>query len=578
MTERGKDAAVVLALGVLALLLFWDARIGIPRADHLYFLKEHDRLPRAWDFFWNAVSYNRANSRVALIGTGDHFLFRPLFGAVIAGVELLGRGSLLVAGVAGIAFHWIACAVLYVVGRGWAGRGLAAAGAVLMTAELAGMDAVVWTHIDPYLLALALLALGVSSISERPARAALFLLLSAWIQEAALVALVVAGTLAGRRGLAFWVALAAYAVADGIDLLVYPWGSVAHAFTEQRPGYFPGGASLDAIRVAGLAVLGRIVPGAVDLRFLDAPWDRALWAIGSVSDAWTLPLGALAWSAIAALAVKALRTEGVRRAQGLALVAVWVSVPLSLVVLRFSVRSILYLGISTYYFYLLDYVAILLALWIASGLRRSNATTALAWVLSGSMALPATLGIHRLLRERAPFVTDARDAARAIASTIDADECYGGPLDDALAPLHPPTARLVLVGEKACSGDGRRPVYLRAGERGFALVALSAPRAGATEIVTELPAQDGATFSATTNASGEVAIRYDRGTWSIGESSMWHVPADGTVTAGFRRIGEYWYAIVDDRALARVPDVDPSSFGGTPVAREVVSERPLVRD
>ena len=576
MTERGRDAAVVLALGVFALLLFWDARIGIPRADHLYFLKEHDRLPGAWDFFWNAVSYNRANSRVTLIGTGDHFLFRPLFGAVIAGVELLGRGSLLVAGFAGIAFHWIACSTLYVVGRRWAGRGVAAAGAFLMTAELAGMDAVVWTHIDPYLLALALLALGVSSISEHPARAASLLLLSAWIQESALVALVVAGIAAGRRGVAFWAALAAYALADAVDLAVYPYGSVAHAFTETKVGYFPGGAALDAIRVAGLAVLGRVVPSAVDLHFLDAPWDRALWPVGSVSDAWTVPLGALAWVVVAVVAVQALRTESRRRAQGLALVAVWISVPFSLVVLRFSVRTILYLGISTYYFYVLDYLAILSALWIASGIRRSRTTTALAWVLCIGMALPAMLGIHRLLHERAPFVTDARDAARAIARTIGADECYGGPLDDALGQLHPPTARLVLVREKACSGDARRPVYLRASERGFALVALSEPHAGATEIATELPAQDGATFSAPTSTGTQIALRYDRGMWSIGDASMWHVPADGTVTAGFRRVDENWYAVVDDRVLARVPDIDPVS--GRPSARDIVSERPLVRD
>lgn len=577
MTERGKDAAVVLALGVFALLLFWDARVGIPRADHLYFLKEHDRLPSAWDFFWNAVSYNRANSRVSLIGTGDHFLFRPLLGAVLAGVELLGRGNLLVAGFAGIAFHWIACSALYVVGRRWAGRGLAAAGAFLMTAELAGMDAVAWTHIDPYLLALALLALGVSSIAERPARAAFLLLLSAWIQEAALVALVIAGIMAGRRGLAFWIALAAYAAADAIDLVVHPYGSVAHAFTEPKVGYFPGGALLDAIRVAGLAVLGRIVPSAVDLRFLDAPWDRALWAIGSVSDAWTLPLGVLAWSAIAAGAVVALRADGARRAQGLALVAVWVSVPFSLVVLRFAVRSILYLGISTYYFYVLDYVAILLALWIASSLRRSRATTALVWVLCVGMALPATLGIHRLLRERAPFVADARDAARAITHSLAADECYGGPLDDALGPLHPTTARLVLVGEKACEGDGRRPVYLRAGDRGFALVALSAPHAGATEIATELPAKDGQSFAVRTTAGEEIALRYDRGTWSIGDASMWHVPADGTSTIGFRQIGERWYATVDDRVLARVPEIDVAQSGPW-TARDVKATRPLTRE
>jgi hypothetical protein len=445
-----------------------------------------------------------------------------------------------------------------------------------MTAELAGMDAVVWTHIDPYLLALALLALGVSSISAHPVRAAFLLLLSAWIQEAALVALVVAAIAAGRRGAAFWGALAAYALADAIDLVAYPYDSVAHAFTETKAGYFPGGATLDAIRVAGLAVLGRVVPSAVDLRFLDAPWDRALWAVGSVSDGWTLPLGGLAWSAIAAIAVVALRTKGARRAQGLALVAVWISVPFSLVVLRFSVRSILYLGISTYYFYVLDYVAILLALWIASGIPGSRATTALAWVLCVGMALPAALGIHRLLHERAPFVVDARDAARAIARAIGADECYGGPLDDALGQLHPTTARLVLVRDKACEGDGRRPVYLRAGERGFALVSLSEPHAGATEIATELPAQDGATFSAPTSAGAQIALRYDRGTWSIGDASMWHVPADGTATAGFRQIDGGWYAVVDDRVLAHVPDIDPVS--GTPSARDIVSERPLVRD
>jgi hypothetical protein len=576
MTERQKDAAVVLALGVFAFSLFWDARIGIPRADHLYFLKEHDRLPGAWDFFWNAVSYNRANSRVMLVGTGDHFLFRPLFGATVAAVELLGRGSLLVAGLAGIAFHWIACATLYVVGRGWAGRGLAAAGAFLMTAELAGMDAVVWTHIDPYLLALALLALGISA-NERPARAALLLLLSAWIQEAALVALVVLGVAAGRRGLAFWVALAVYAATDVVDLLVHPWGSVAHAFTERRSGYFPAGAFLDAVRVAGLAVIGRIAPGAVELSFLDAPWDRALWPVASVADAWTLPLGALAWAAIGVVGFVAMRAEGTRRAQGLALAAAWITVPISLVALRFSVRSILYLGISTYYFYVLDYVAILLALWLAAGRRRSPATTALAWAVCVGMALPAAAKIHRLLGERATFVRGVRDASAAIARGIGADECYGGSLDEMITPLQPPMAQLVLVRGKACSGDERRPVYLRARD-GYELVALSEPIAGATEVVTQLAVQDGAGFSVQTVAGEDIAVRYHRGTWSIGDAGMWHVPADGTSTVGFRQIAEQWYAVVDDRVLARVPPVDPSSTAGTPVAREIVAERPLVRD
>ena len=576
MTERQKDGAVVLALGVFALALFWDARIGIPRADHLYFVKEHDRLPRAWDFFWNAVSYNRVNSRVALIGTGDHFLFRPVFGAIVAGVELLGRGSLLVVGLAGIAFHWLACSALYVVGRGWAGRGFAAAGAFLMTAELAGMDAVVWTHINPYLLALALVALGVGSI-ERPSRAATFLLMSAWIQEAALVALLIAAISTGRRGLAFWVALAVYAVSDAIDLVVHPWGSVAHAFTETKAGYFPAAAVLDAIRVGGLALLGRLLPGAVDLRFLDSPWDRALWPIASIADAWTLPLGVIAWITIGGLVLLALRAQGDRRTQGLVLAAVWISVPVSLVVLRFSVRSILYLGISTYYFYVLDYLSILTALWVAAGVQRSRATTGLAGVLCVGLALPAAVRIHQLLAERAPFVRDVRDAAAAIARGIGAGECYGGPLDQALAPLHPATAQLVLVREQACSGDGRRPVYLRARAGGYALVALSEPHAGATEIVAEVEAQDGASFSSRTDAGAEVAVRYDRGTWSIGDATMWHVPADGSAAVGFRQIGDHWYAVVDDRVLVRVPEIDVARPGSW-TARNVVAERPLVRD
>ena len=136
----------------------------------------------------------------------------------------------------------------------------------------------------------------------------------------------------------------------------------------------------------------------------------------------------------------------------------------------------------------------------------------------------------------------------------------------------------MLVREKACTGDGHRPVYLRGSDRGFALVALSAPRAGASEIVTELPAQDGAGFSVRADAGAEIALRYERGTWSVGDASMWHVPADGTATVGFRQIGERWYAVVDDRVLSRVPPIDPRSVSVPSVAREVVAERPLVRD
>ncbi len=587
MTDRQRDGAVIVALGLLSLGLFWNARIGIPRADQLYFLKEHDRLTSGWDFFWNAVSYNRANSRVTLIGTGDHFLFRPLFGAILAAVEIAGRGSLLVAGLVGIGLHWLACTALYVVARAWTGRAIAAAGACLMTTELAGMDAVVWTHIDPYLAALALLAFGVGAIGGgHHARAAILLLLSAWIHEGALVALLVAAIAMGRRGFPFWMALATYVVADGVDLLVHPWSSVAHSFTEPVSGYFPGAAMLDALRVAGLALLGRVAPSTVDLRLIDSPWDRALWPIASLPDALTLPLGALAWALIATALVVATRASGARRTQGLALVAVWLSVPLSLVLLRFSVRSILYLGISTYYFYVLDYVAILLALWLAAGLRQSRATGALAWALCLGMALPAATRIHALLRDRAPFVGDVRDVARAITRDLPAGTCYGGSLDDALRAFHPTTAPFVLVGDAACAGDDRRPVYLRARDGGYALVALSDARTvdppTATEIETELREVDGATFAATAIDAGSVSLRYERGSWMLdpGGASVWHVTADGGARVGFRKIADHWYAVVDDRVLSRVPAIDPARAEGSAIlyaARETASEIPFAR-
>jgi hypothetical protein len=119
-------------------------------------------------------------------------------------------------------------------------------------------------------------------------------------------------------------------------------------------------------------------------------------------------------------------------------------------------------------------------------------------------------------------------------------------------------------------------VYLRADERGFVLAAMSEPHAGATEVTRELPAQDGTTFAGPTSTGTQIVLRYDRGSWSIGDASMWHVPADGTATVGFRRVLDRWYAVVDDRVLARVPDIDPDA--GNATAREVVSERPLVRD
>jgi hypothetical protein len=574
MTERRKDALVVALLAVAAAALFRDARIGIPRADQLYFLKEHDRLPAAWDFFWNAVSYNRANSRVALVGTGDHFLFRPLFGATIAGVEILGRGSLVVAGTVGIAFHWVACASLYLVTRRWAGRALAAAGAFVMAASFTGLDAVAWTHIDPYLLALALLAFGVSSVGEdRSVRAAVLLLLSAWIHETALFALLAAALFA-RRG-AYWGALAAYAAADALDLLIHPWSSVAHAFTERVPGYFPGPATIDLLRVAGLAVLGRVAPGAVDLRLVDAPWDRALWPVAQVPDLAVLPLGILAWLAIAGLAALALRSPEPRRSQGLALALVWASIPSSLVALRFSVRTIRYLGISTYYFYLLDYVAILAALWLAAGVRRSRATAALAAAAALGLAIPAAARVQRVLADRAPFVSDVHDLAAAVARGLEPGECYGGPLDGALAALHPPTAPLVLLRDAACAGDERRPVYLATRADGYALVALSEAHDGATEALTEVALRDGASVGTRTANGERVVIRYERGTWSTGDAAMWHVSADGTVRAGFRRVLDRWYAVVDDRVLTRVPELDPTAMA---TARHTFAERPLRRD
>lgn len=150
----------LLWLGVI-ICIYWPSIIVLPKRDHAVFMMGRHLVASDFDWFLNALSYNRTR----LLQPGDYFAFRPVHMAILAVGDILARTNFVVQGLINCAILATAATMFCHVARRMAGILPACALTLLWVSQLAGVEIVLWQHINPYLLAPACMFVALSQIA-----------------------------------------------------------------------------------------------------------------------------------------------------------------------------------------------------------------------------------------------------------------------------------------------------------------------------------------------------------------------------------------------------------------------------
>ncbi len=145
----------------IILVLYWPGIIILPKRDHPIFMLGRTLAASDLDWFVDVLSYNRTR----LLDPGDYYGFRPLHMALLATYDLLFRTRFVMQGVVCCALFAWASTSFFGMFRRLAGLLPALALIALWIAQLAGVEIVIWQHINPYLLAPTLLCLALTLVS-----------------------------------------------------------------------------------------------------------------------------------------------------------------------------------------------------------------------------------------------------------------------------------------------------------------------------------------------------------------------------------------------------------------------------
>ncbi|MBF0612278.1 MAG: hypothetical protein G8345_02915 [Magnetococcales bacterium] len=151
----------------------WNYRLGLwdlPSRDQLMFVDEKLFFPNNWDFFLHSLEFSRGR----LLGVGDYFLFRPGHFTLLGLNLILTEEHLQWAGLFTYPLVAFTALSLFLVGRRLVSPGLALLTALLWIDLFPGVFTIVWRHINPYLLAIAFLALALAKLLEAQQRQTAF--------------------------------------------------------------------------------------------------------------------------------------------------------------------------------------------------------------------------------------------------------------------------------------------------------------------------------------------------------------------------------------------------------------------
>ena len=149
----------------LVVIIFFTYRSGIidlPRADQIHFLQEQEVSSGNLDFFLKALSYNRSS----LIAQGDFFLFRPGFFGYLALVSIFLRENLYISGLLSLSVHTLAAFAFYRLLLRITFRSLAGLFALMFAIQYPGMEMFLWRHISPYMIGLICFIFGLLVITK----------------------------------------------------------------------------------------------------------------------------------------------------------------------------------------------------------------------------------------------------------------------------------------------------------------------------------------------------------------------------------------------------------------------------
>lgn len=382
----------ILAFAALLLGAFFIYRNGIvalPRADQINFLRERELLSSDWEYFWHMLVRNRGAS---FLISADVFLFRPFFHAFLVIIDIFFRHNLYVTGAIGILLHGVTCFSVYLLISQLTNRFFSFLSSIFLLTQYVGIEMIRWTHINGYLIALTLFTLGFFLILRSQQKGKLniplivsFFLCASLIHELFahvlfLSSLVFAFSFKDAHKKKIWficfLPFVLYLFLDVLSLFYSKPASFLSSL-DQPMGFTFSNIFSSILFLSGVFLSVFFLPNIVSLS--KKALVQAAWDVTTLSPFLMYVVGfglilILASSFLFFLKRYQCETNGktFSFALGVVITICMVMIILELVVGRIALRSFDYMKSATYYYYLSNYVLLVLAVLLYREFRESN--------------------------------------------------------------------------------------------------------------------------------------------------------------------------------------------------------------
>jgi len=469
--------SVILNTGVFFFFIiwaFWIYRFGaiaFPRQDHFSLIMDRALFGNDWDYFWNAVSFNKTRTMFP----GDYYLFRPFTHGALALIDIFFRHDMYVMGKISIFWHAFVSFFLYLFASKFTRRSIGFLLAFIFATQYPGLEMVIWRHVSPYMLGLLFFTAGLLVIpkletSVNPKRTAaviavLFLVSSLFFEGiiftlfiSFFIFLIFQRSFKGKiRNVAFWMMLIAASV-----ILVYGCLYIFEYIVRNPPSFFgPSDRNarsflwLDSLYglclISGLVFTAFLFPHVVKIFYYQV-WYRAWWEFFTTgSNFFYCWLGAFLCVLLAGAffmgLIRLAKEENKAPPVIFILVFGYFGVIIAGLSLgRAGLRSVDYMINSTYYYYMTAYLLTLIVSLLFYVIRGSNALNRLPvlgkqllWfflILFSAHQIFLSYGrIQEVLKTRYDVDEKTAEITLEIASKIRQNRsfCYGGSIDPLLS-------------------------------------------------------------------------------------------------------------------------------------------------
>ena len=362
---------------------------------------DHEFHESDWQYFRHTLSYTRTRK----VGPGDYYLFRPGMHGVLAILQIASGNNFYVRGATSILIHALTTFSLFLLLSRFIRLDVSCILTLVFLTQYPGMEMVFWRHISPYMFSLMFFGLGLCLL-HRPLKifnsticrfgAALMFFISMTFHEILLPVLILCGpilavmtrpdrgsTQSSREENVY--TKSDWMIVTLLPVILFVVLNVADYMIYQPPGLLGSADSFDIsnsisslFTVAGLSLLTCLFPYVVQLDFHDLRF-RAFWDFSELPQAILWVLGFILIVSLSGIfywaCCRIRRSDDRQQAAILMLVTAYLgAVILGVTAGRVSLRSIQYMHIATYYYYMTTYGFLILVSLLVYSIQKSKKT------------------------------------------------------------------------------------------------------------------------------------------------------------------------------------------------------------